>query len=152
MLILAVVLVFYQAFVKPSDKAIAEAKSKAAFLLKITDRTSLKMVGEAGMAETIDNNNHCYTYAFQGEADFQTVKTVAASLLADAGYKLEQMVTIDSESTYQVKRKASDGWATRLQVLRDTALVKVAKNVIDNPVTTTTQPGQILVSGQVCKE
>ena len=148
--ILVISLIFHEVFVKPTNNAIAEAKSKAAYLLQIPDKTTLKKVGEAGMAETIDNNNHCFTYAFQGVADYSTTKNKATSLLNEAGYSLEPEITIDATSAFKIRGKANDGWTTQLQVLNNTALVKVTEGVIDNPVSTKAQAGQILVSGQVC--
>lgn len=148
--ILVVGFIYYEIFVRPANNAISEAKSKATYLLLIPDKTTLKKVGEAGMAETIDNNNHCYTYAFQGSADYLTTKNTVKSLLKEAGYYLEPKIVVDSESAYKVQGKAMDGWTTRLQVLNNTALEKVAEGVIDNPVSTKAQNGLILVSGQVC--
>ena len=147
--ILVVGFIFHELFVKPSNEAKSEARSRASYLLQISDKTALKKVGEAGMSETIDNNNHCYTYVFQGINELSSSKSVSISLLTEAGYVLEQ-ATIDSPSSYKVVGKASDGWTTQLQVLGDTALVNVAENVIDNPVSTKPQSGQVLVSGQVC--
>jgi hypothetical protein len=149
-IILILGVIFHRVFVKPTNDAVAEAKSKAAFLLQIPSRTNLYKVGEAGMSETIDNNNHCYTYAFQGATNYSTAKTVANALVREAGYTLNSSVATETENAYKVSTQASDGWTTKLQAIKNAGLVKVTENVIDNPVSTKVADGQILVSGQVC--
>lgn len=149
-IILVVSYFLNEAIIKPSNDAKADAKSRAAYLLQIPTKTNLETVGEAGMAESIDSNNRCYTYVFQGQADYQMTKNAAIALLSENGYISDQAATLDSENAYKVRAAASDGWSTQLQVLNNTSITSVAEGVIDNPVSTKPQAGQILISGQVC--
>ncbi len=151
LVVIAAIGLFYMSFIRPNDLQIAEAKTRAAYLLAIQNQTGLKKAGEAGMSETIGNTNHCYTYAFQGTDDFMQAKEKALALLSANGYTLDAKdVKMDLPKTYIASARATDGWWTQLQVLADRSVHTVASGVIDNPVSVVAQPGTLIVSGQVC--